>query len=79
MALAELTPVYLTGSVIAHQDLHGTLSLSYGPHRLSRYDTAGLPLSNQTSRELGRGRGTDPFPCNPIPNTNPTQLARVQL
>jgi hypothetical protein len=29
--------------------------------------------------ELGRGRGTAPFPCNPIPKTYPTQSARAQL
>ena len=66
-------------SVIAHQHLDGTLSLSYGPHCLGRYDAAGVPLPRKASTELGRGRGTAPFPCNPIPKTNSTQLARVQL
>ena len=66
-------------SVIAHQHLDGTLSLSYGPHCLGRYDPAGVPLSRKASTELSRGRGTAPFPCNPIPNTHPTQSARAQL
>src|SRR5689334_16715988 len=52
-------------SVIAHQHLDGTLSLSYGPHCLGRYDAAGGPLSRKATTELGRGRGTAPFPCNP--------------
>jgi transposase len=66
-------------SITAHQHLNGTLSLSYGPHGLGRYDAAGVPLSRKASPALGRGRGTTPFPCNPIPQTNPTQTARAQL
>src|SRR5213080_1061450 len=66
-------------SVTAHQHLDGTLSLSYGPHGVGRYDAAGMPLSAKASTELGRGRGTAPFPCNPIPKTSPTHLARAQL
>jgi transposase len=66
-------------SVIAHQHLDGTLSLSYGPHCLGRYDAAGVPLPRKASTELGRGRGISPFPCNPIPQTHPTQPARAQL
>src|SRR5690242_8803759 len=54
-------------SVIAHQHLDGTLSLSYGPHCLGRYDADGVPRSSKATTELGRGRGTAPFPCNPIP------------
>src|SRR5580704_10773004 len=50
-------------SVIAHQHLDGTLSLSYGPHCLGRYDAAGLPQPNKASTELGRGRGT--VECTP--------------
>jgi transposase len=66
-------------SVIAHQHLDGSFSLSYGPHCLGRYDAAGLPVQEKASKELSRGRGTAPFRCNPIPKTNPTQSARAQL
>ena len=66
-------------SVIAHQHLDGTLSLSYGPHCLGRYDATGAPLTPKASTQLSRGRGTAPFPCNPIPKINPTQSARAQL
>ena len=67
--------------VVVHQHLNGTLSLTHGPHCLGRYDGGGTPLSPKASTELsrGRGRGTAPFPCNPIPKTNPTQPARAQL
>jgi transposase len=61
-------------SVIAHQHLDGSLSLSYGPHCLGRYDRNGIP-----SKALSRGRGTAPFPCIPIPKTSPTPAARAQL
>ena len=66
-------------SVLAHQHLDGTLSLSYGPHCLGRYDASGVSLPAKASTELSRGRGTTPFPCNPIPKTNPTLTARAQL
>lgn len=73
-------PATLAGcSITAHQHLDGTLSLSYGPHGLGRYDADGRPLPRKASTALGRGRGTAPFPCNPIPKTNPTQSARAQL
>ena len=65
--------------VVVHQHLNGTLSLSYGPHCLGRYDADGRPLPGKASTEMGRGRGTAPFPCNPIPKINPTQPARAQL
>ena len=65
--------------VVVHQHLNGTLSLTHGPHCLGRYDAGGAPLSPKASTELSRGRGTAPFPCNPIPKTNPTQSARAQL
>jgi len=65
--------------VVVHLHLNGTLSLTHGPHCLGRYDAAGAPLTAQASAELSRGRGTAPFPCNPIPKTNPTQSARAQL
>ena len=65
--------------VVVHQHLDGTLSLTHGPHCLGRYDADGVPLSNKASTELGRGRGTAPFPCNPIPKINPTLTARAQL
>jgi transposase len=64
-------------SVTAHQHLDGTLSLSYGPHCLGRYLPDGNPLKPST--RMSRGRGTAPFPCNPIPKINPTQPARAQL
>jgi hypothetical protein len=66
-------------SVTAHQHLDGTLSLSYGPHCLGRYDADGVPLPGKASAALGRGRGTAPFPCNPIPKTCPNEVARAQL
>jgi transposase len=65
--------------VVVHQHLNGTLSLTHGPHCLGRYDAGGVPLSTKASTELSRGRGTAPFPCNPIPKTNPTPTARAQL
>jgi transposase len=65
--------------VVVHQHLNGTLSLTHGPHCLGRYDGGGTPLSAKASAELSRGRGTAPFPCNPIPKINPTQTARAQL
>ena len=64
-------------TVTAHQHLDGTLSLSYGPHCLGRYLPDGSQL--QPSTKMSRGRGTAPFPCNPIPKINPTQSARAQL
>jgi transposase len=66
-------------SVTAHQHLDGTLSLCYGPHCLGRYDADGQPLPGKASTKLSRARGNAPFPCNPIPKTNPTQPARAQL
>ena len=65
--------------VVVHQHLNGTLSLTHGPHCLGRYDGSGTPLPATASKQLSRGRGTAPFPCNPIPKTNPTQSARAQL
>src|SRR3954451_4482585 len=44
-------------SVLAHQHLDGTLSLSYGPHCLGRYDASGVSLPAKASTELSRGRG----------------------
>src|SRR5437870_3125404 len=80
----QIEPVQWRGSlagcsVTAHQHLDGTLSLSYGPHGVGRYDAAGMPLAAKASTQLSRGRGTAPFPCNPIPKTNPAHLARAQL
>jgi len=65
--------------VVVHQHLDGTLSLTHGPHCLGRYNADGRPLPGKASTALGRGRGTAPFPCNPIPKINPTQSARAQL
>jgi hypothetical protein len=65
--------------LVVHQHLNGTLSLTHGPHCLGRYDASGAPLPPPASTALGRGRGTAPFPCNPIPKINPTQSARAQL
>ena len=65
--------------VVVHQHLNGTLSLTHGPHCLGRYDAGGVPLPSNASTEMSRGRGTAPFPCNPIPKINPTQSARAQL
>ncbi len=65
--------------VVVHQHLNGTLSLTHGPHCLGRYDADGRALPGKASTEMGRGRGTAPFPCNPIPKINPNQTARAQL
>ena len=65
--------------VVVHQHLNGTLSLTHGPHCLGRYDGGGTPLPAKVSIETSRGRGTAPFPCNPIPKINPTQMARAHL
>src|SRR5579859_6288934 len=65
--------------VVVHQHLDGNLSLTHGPHCLGRYDGTGTPLPAKASTETSRGRGTAPFPCNPIPKTNPTQLARAHF
>jgi transposase len=65
--------------VTVHQHLNRTLSLTHGPHCLGRYDATGAPLTVPASTVLSRGRGTAPFPCNPIPKINPTQTARAQL
>jgi transposase len=80
----QIEPVKWRGTlagctVTAHQHLNGTLSLSFGPHCLGSYDAAGVPLPPLASKQLSRGRGTAPFPCNPIPKSNPTQTARAQL
>jgi transposase len=66
-------------SVTAHQHRDGTLSLSYGPHCLGRYDAAGTPLPPLASTALSRGRGTCPLPLHPFPKTDPTPAARAQL
>ena len=57
-------------SVIAHQHLDGTLSLSYGPHCLGRYDPFGTPLL-PASTERSRGRATPPLPLQPHPQNQP--------
>ena len=65
--------------VVVHQHLNGNLSLTHGPHCLGRYDGGGTSMPAKASKETSRGRGTTPFPCNPIPKINPTQTARAQL
>jgi hypothetical protein len=65
--------------VVVHQHLDGNLSLTHGPHCLGRYDGTGTPLPGKASTETSRGRGTAPFPCNPISKNNPTRTARAQL
>jgi hypothetical protein len=47
----QIEPVRWRGTlagctVIVHQHLDGTLSLSYGPHAFGRYDERGGPLLN---------------------------------
>ena len=58
-------------SVTAHQHLDGTLSLSYGPHCLGRYDAVGAPLTAKASTALSRGRVTCPLPLQPHPQNQP--------
>ena len=62
-------------TVMVHQHLDRTLSLTHGPHCLGHYHRDGVP----SSPALGRGRGTSPLPLHPIPKLNPTQSARAQL
>ena len=62
-------------TVMVHQHLDETLSLTHGPHLLGRYHSDGT----SSSPALGRGRGTNPLPLHPIPQLNPTQSARAQL
>jgi transposase len=79
----QIEPVRWRGTlagctVTVHQHLDATLSLHYGPHCLGRYDSSGSPHPRPNpaaSTRLSRGRETDPFPCNPIPKTNPTVAA----
>jgi hypothetical protein len=51
----------LAGSTVtAHQHLDGTLSLSYGPHSLGRYDERGCPIPNlklATGQAVEKTRG----------------------
>lgn len=50
------------------------------PHKDdSLLDPAGMPLLRKASTEASRGRETAPFPCNPIPQTCPTDSTRAQL
>ena len=49
--ILSIAPVRWRGTlagcaVTAHQHLDGTLSLSYGPHCLGRYDERGIPILN---------------------------------
>jgi hypothetical protein len=53
-------------SVIAHQHLDGTLSLSYGPHCLGSYDADGVPLSRKAS-PAKQGKEGPPSPATPSP------------
>jgi len=53
-------------TVMVHQHLDATLSLLYGPHCLGRYDRRGWLHHAPTPAS------TAPFPCNPIPKTNPS-------
>ena len=75
----QIEPVQWRGtlagcSVTAHQHLDGTLSLSYGPHCLGRYDVAGTPLTAKASTELSRGRGATPLPLQPYPPKPPNPI-----
>ena len=57
----QIEPVRWRGTlagctVTAHQHLDGTLSLSYGPHSLGRYDERGSPILN---RKLATGKAVE--------------------
>jgi hypothetical protein len=57
----QIEPVRWRGTlagctVIAHQHLDGSLSLSYGPHGLGRYDERGGPILN---RKLAAGKAVE--------------------
>ena len=57
----QIEPVRWRGTlagctVTAHQHLNGTLSLSYGPHTLGRYDERGGPILN---RNLAAGKAVE--------------------
>ena len=67
-------------TVTVHQHLNGPLStLRAALCRPLRSPRPALPAANTpASTKLSRGRGTAPFPCNPIPKTNPTASLRPQ-
>ncbi len=57
----QIEPVRWRGTlagcaVTVHQHLDGTLSLSYGPHSLGRYDERGIPMSHA---KLAAGRAVE--------------------
>jgi hypothetical protein len=59
----QIEPVRWRGTlagctVIVHQHLDGTLSLSHGPHSLGRYDERGGPIFNP-KLAAGKARGKD--------------------
>src|SRR2546425_1040875 len=75
----QIEPVQWRGSlagcsVTAHQHLDGTLSLSYGPHGVGRYDAAGMPLAAKGFYTTRQGKRDCPLPLQPHPQNQPDPL-----
>ena len=60
--------------VVVHQHLNGTLSLTYGPHCLGRYDGGGAPLPRQGFYRAEQGKGNCPLPLQPHPQNQPNPI-----
>jgi len=63
-------------SVTVHQHLDGTLSLSYGPHSLGRYDQRGVPMS--PAKRAAGGAVEKPRAGKVIKPTFPPRLEILQ-
>jgi len=84
----QIEPVRWRGTlagcaVTVHQHLDGTLSLSYGPHGLGRYDPQGVPMGN-AKRAAGRAvekprGGKVKKPTFPTALGNPAKCAGFPL
>jgi transposase len=75
----QIEPVRWRGTlagcaVIARQHLDGTLSLSYGPHCLGRYDECGGPILN---RKLASGKAVEKTCRGKVPK--PTFPPRLEI
>ncbi|MBV9435248.1 MAG: ISNCY family transposase [Acidobacteria bacterium] len=69
--------------VLVHQHLDGTLSITYGPHRVGRYSGAGVPLEKCKNPPAGAvektRRGKVPKPDFPSALGNPANYAGLPL
>src|SRR6202043_3823549 len=84
----QIEPVRWRGTlagctVMVHQHLDGTLSLSYGPHAFGRYDERGVPIVNPkiaTGKAVEKTRGGKvKKPTFPPPLGNPAKCAGFPL